>query len=109
VLLTQARGRSTVHETIYEDRLEWLTDLGRMGAQAEIVDAHHAVINGPIRLQGAEVEVGDLRAGASLILGALAAEGRSTIHGMHHVRRGYETLEDKLLELGAAIDRDPRD
>jgi UDP-N-acetylglucosamine 1-carboxyvinyltransferase len=109
VLLTQARGRSTVHETIYEDRLEWLTDLGRMGAQAEIVDAHHAVISGPARLQGAEVEVGDLRAGASLILGALAAEGRSTIHGMHHVRRGYETLEEKLLDLGAAIDRDPRD
>ena len=109
VLLTQARGRSTVHETIYEDRLEWLTDLGRMGAQAEILDAHHAIINGPARLLGAEVEVSDLRAGASLILGALAAEGTSTIHGMHHVRRGYETLEDKLLDLGAAIDQDPQD
>ena len=108
VLLTQAQGRSTVHETIYEDRLEWLTDLGRMGAQAEIVDAHRAVITGPARLQGAEVEVGDLRAGASLILGALAAEGQSIIHGMHHVRRGYETLEDKLLDLGAGIDQDPQ-
>jgi UDP-N-acetylglucosamine 1-carboxyvinyltransferase len=109
VLLTQASGRSTVHETIYEDRLEWLTDLGRMGAEAEIMDAHHAVITGPARLQGAEVEVGDLRAGASLILGALAAVGQSTIHGMHHVRRGYETLEDKLLDLGAGIDQDPAD
>ena len=108
MLLTQAQGRSTVHETIYEDRLEWLTDLGRMGAQAEIVDAHRAVITGPARLQGAEVEVGDLRAGASLILGALAAEGQSIIHGMHHVRRGYETLEDKLLDLGAGIDQDPQ-
>ncbi len=106
VLLTQARGRSTVHETIYEDRLEWLSDLGLMGAQAEITDAHHAVITGPVRLQGAEVEVGDLRAGASLILGALAAEGRSTIHGVHHVRRGYEGIEDKLLELGARIEPD---
>jgi UDP-N-acetylglucosamine 1-carboxyvinyltransferase len=109
VLLTQARGASTVFETIYEDRLEWLTDLGLMGARAEIRDAHHAVIEGPVRLQGAEVEVGDLRAGASLILGALAAEGRSTIHGVHHVRRGYEGIEGKLLDLGAGIEREPRD
>ena len=107
VLLTQARGRSTVHETIYEDRLEWLSDLGLMGAQAEITDAHHAIISGPAHLQGAEVEVSDLRAGASLILGALAAEGRSTIRGVHHVRRGYEGIEDKLLELGARIEPDP--
>ncbi len=107
VLLTQAAGTSTVHETIYEDRLEWLTDLGRMGAQAQISDAHHAVIKGPSRLQGADVEVGDLRAGASLILGALAAEGRSTIHGVHHVRRGYEDIEGKLLDLGARIDQEP--
>ena len=64
VLLSQAVGRSTVHETIYEDRLEWLSDLRRMGAQARIIDAHRAVITGPTPLQGAEVEVGDLRAGA---------------------------------------------
>jgi len=107
VLLTQARGISTVHETIYEDRLEWLTDLGLMGAQAEIRDAHHAVISGPAPLKGAEVEVSDLRAGASLILGALAAEGRSTIHGVHHVRRGYEGIEGKLLDLGAGIEEEP--
>jgi len=107
VLLTQARGPSTVHETIYEDRLEWLSDLGQMGAKAEIQDAHHAVITGPSRLHGSEVEVGDLRAGASLILGALAAEGQSTIRGVHHVRRGYEGIEGKLLDLGARIEQDP--
>ena len=107
VLLTQAVGRSTVHETIYEDRLEWLTDLGLMGARAEIIDDHHAVIDGPTRLQGSEVEVGDLRAGASLILGALAAHGSSTIRGVHHVRRGYEDIEGKLLELGARIEQEP--
>jgi len=106
VLLTQARGTSTVHETIYEDRLEWLSDLGAMGVDAEIRDAHHAVITGPARLQGAEVKVGDLRAGASLILGALAAQGRSTIHGVHHVRRGYEGIERKLLDLGAGIEEE---
>jgi len=107
VLLTQARGRSTVYESIYEDRLEWLTDLGQMGAQAEIQDAHHAIITGPSPLHGSEVEVGDLRAGASLILGALAAEGESTISGVHHVRRGYEGIERKLLDLGARIKPDP--
>jgi UDP-N-acetylglucosamine 1-carboxyvinyltransferase len=107
VLLTQASGRSVVHETIYEDRLEWLTDLGLMGGQAEIQDAHHASITGPTRLHGSEVEVSDLRAGASLILGALAAEGSSTIRGVHHVRRGYEDIEGKLLDLGARIEQAP--
>jgi UDP-N-acetylglucosamine 1-carboxyvinyltransferase len=109
VLLTQARGQSIVHETIYEDRLEWLSDLGLMGAQSVVKDAHHAVITGPTRLHGGEVEVGDLRAGASLILGALAAEGRSTIRGVHHVRRGYEGIESKLLDLGARIEQEPGD
>jgi UDP-N-acetylglucosamine 1-carboxyvinyltransferase len=104
VLLSQASGRSSVYESIYEDRLEWLTDLGLMGARAEIIDAHHAVIDGPAPLHGSEVSVGDLRAGASLILGALAAEGSSTIHGIHHVRRGYQAIERKLLDLGARIE-----
>jgi UDP-N-acetylglucosamine 1-carboxyvinyltransferase len=109
VLLTQARGRSVVHETIYEDRLEWLSDLGQMGAQAEVQDAHHAIVTGPTRLHGGEVEVGDLRAGASLILAALAAEGPSTIRGVHHVRRGYEGIESKLLDLGARIEQEPEE
>ena len=69
--------------------------------------ARHAVISGPARLHGSEVEVSDLRAGASLILGALAAEGLSTIRGVHHVRRGYEGIEGKLLELGAGIEEEP--
>ena len=83
--------------------------LGLMGAQAEIKDAHRAVITGPSQLRGAQVEVSDLRAGASLILGALAAEGRSTISGVHHVRRGYEGIESKLLDLGARIEQEPGD
>ncbi len=105
VLLTQAAGRSTVHETIFEDRLEWLTELGRMGAGIELLDEHHAAITGPARLRGAEVEIGDLRAGASLILAALAADGRTTIHGAHHVHRGYENIERKFLDVGARIER----
>jgi len=107
VLLSQAKGRSMVHETIYEDRLEWLSDLRLMGAQVEVHDAHRAAITGPARLRGGDLEMGDLRAGASLILGALASEGRSTISGVHHVRRGYEDIERKLLDLGARIEREP--
>ena len=104
VLLTQADGRSTVNETIFEDRLEWLTELRRMGADVEIADPHHAIVRGPSRLTAADVEISDLRAGASLILAALAAEGTSTIHGGHHVRRGYENIERKFLDIGARIE-----
>ena len=60
---------------------------------------------GRSRLHGAEVEIGDLRAGASLILAALAADGTTTIHGAHHVHRGYENIEGKFLDLGARIER----
>jgi UDP-N-acetylglucosamine 1-carboxyvinyltransferase len=105
VLLTQAHGRSTVHETIFEDRLEWLSEIGRMGAKVEILDAHHAAITGPARLKGVDVEIGDLRAGASLILAALAATGTTTIRGAHHVHRGYENIERKFLDLGARMER----
>jgi UDP-N-acetylglucosamine 1-carboxyvinyltransferase len=105
VLLTQADGVSHVHETIFEDRLEWLTELNRMGAKAELLDGHHATITGRTPLRGAEVEIGDLRAGASLMLAAVAAEGTTTIHGAHHVHRGYENIDRKFLDLGARIER----
>jgi UDP-N-acetylglucosamine 1-carboxyvinyltransferase len=105
VLLTQATGESHVHETIFEDRLEWLGEVRRMGAEITMLDAHRATIVGPARLVGAEVEIGDLRAGASLILAALAADGTTTIHGAHHVHRGYENIERKFLDIGASIAR----
>jgi UDP-N-acetylglucosamine 1-carboxyvinyltransferase len=105
VLLTQASGISHVHETIFEDRLEFLAELRRMGAEVDILDPHHATIGGPSRLHGAEVEIGDLRAGASMMLAALAADGPSTIHGAHHVHRGYENIGHKFQELGARIER----
>jgi UDP-N-acetylglucosamine 1-carboxyvinyltransferase len=105
VLLTQATGTSHVHETIFEDRLEWLAEVRRMGADVTMLDAHRATIVGPARLKGADVEIGDLRAGASLILAALAATGTTTIHGAHHVHRGYENIERKFLDIGASISR----
>jgi UDP-N-acetylglucosamine 1-carboxyvinyltransferase len=103
VLLTQSAGVSRVHEAIFEDRLEWLSEVRRMGGDVEVIDPHHAAIKGPSRLVGADVEIGDLRAGASLILAALAAKGTTTIRGAHHVHRGYENIERKFLDLGANI------
>ncbi len=105
VLLTQADGTSSVTETIFEDRLEWMSSLRQMGADVTVHGSHEATITGPTTLRGAETEIGDLRAGASLILAALAAHGTSIIHGAHHVQRGYENIERKFLDLGARIER----
>jgi UDP-N-acetylglucosamine 1-carboxyvinyltransferase len=76
-----------------------------MGARIDIRGNHRATIHGRTPLHGTEAEIGDLRAGASLILAALAAEGVSTIHGAHHVKRGYENIERKFADLGARIAR----
>jgi len=105
VLLTQANGDSRVHEAIFEDRLEWTGELGKMGARIELKGPQRAVVHGPSKLKAADVEISDLRAGASLILGALAADGTSSIGGAHHVQRGYENIERKFLDLGARIER----
>lgn len=105
VLLTQAEGTSTIHETIFEDRLDHARELMRMGASIELVDERTARITGPTPLHGAEVVIADLRAGATLILAALVAHGTSVIDGIEHVDRGYEQIEAKLVALGASINR----
>jgi UDP-N-acetylglucosamine 1-carboxyvinyltransferase len=105
VLMTQADGVSTIHETIYEDRLEYVVELNKMGAVIEVTDERHARIAGPAPLHGREVTIADLRAGATLVLAALAAEETSVISGVEHVDRGYERIESKLLALGAQIHR----
>jgi UDP-N-acetylglucosamine 1-carboxyvinyltransferase len=105
VLLTQAAGSSTIHETIFEDRLDHLRELQRMGADVEVLDERRARITGPTPLHGAEVGIADLRAGATLILAALTASGTSVISGIEHVDRGYEQIEAKLVALGAQINR----
>ena len=90
---------------MFEDRIEWLAELRKLGASIDIEDAHNAAIHGPAPLHGAEATIGDLRAGASLILAALAADGTSLIHGAHHVERGYENIDRKFQQLGASIVR----
>ena len=105
VLMTQADGHSAIHETIYEDRLEYTRELCRMGAVIEVLDERRARVSGPTALRGAEVTIADLRAGATLVLAALAADGTSIIGGVEHVDRGYEQIESKLVALGAQINR----
>jgi UDP-N-acetylglucosamine 1-carboxyvinyltransferase len=105
VLMTQADGVSTIHETIYEDRLDYVMELVKMGAVIEVLDERHARIGGPTPLHGREVEISDLRAGATLVLAALAAAETSVISGVQHVDRGYEAIESKLVALGAQITR----
>jgi UDP-N-acetylglucosamine 1-carboxyvinyltransferase len=105
VLMTQADGTSSIHETIFEDRLDHTRQLVKMGAQIELLDERRARITGPCTLRGAEVAIADLRAGATLILAALIAEGTSVISGIEHVDRGYEQIEAKLVAIGAQINR----
>jgi UDP-N-acetylglucosamine 1-carboxyvinyltransferase len=103
--MTQAQGVSSVHETIFEDRLDHTRELTKMGAQIELLDERRARITGPCTLRGAEVGIADLRAGATLILAALIAKGTSVISGIEHVDRGYEQIEAKLVAIGAQINR----
>jgi UDP-N-acetylglucosamine 1-carboxyvinyltransferase len=105
VLMTQADGDSRIHETIYEDRLDYTVELVKMGAVIEVLDERHACIAGPTPLHGREVSIADLRAGATVVLAALAAEETSVISGVEHVDRGYEQIEAKLVALGAQIHR----
>lgn len=105
ILLTQATGESTIHETIYEDRLEYTAELVKMGAAIEVVDERNARVAGPTPLEGRTVQIADLRAGATLVLAALVATGTSIVGGVEHVDRGYERFEAKLVGLGARIQR----
>ncbi len=119
VALTQAEGTSTVHETVYENRLGFTQALNKMGANIVV---HHegfasperrvprraleqaAVITGPTPLHGADVVVPDLRGGYSYVIAALTAEGTSTVRGVDIIRRGYEKFFEKLTALGADFD-----
>ncbi len=101
-LLTLAEGTSRVRETVFPARWGHVDGLRAMGAQIRVED-DTAVIEGVERLRGAEVEATDLRAGAALVLAALAAHGESKVHGEEHVARGYENLLGKLHALGAQV------
>lgn len=126
VLMTQAQGTSTIHETVFEKRFQYLPFLEKMGARFTLFnpkmahpgkfynfnlkddrsDNFHAVkILGPVELHGTNLEVTDVRAGATITLAALAAHGKSQISSIDHIDRGYENLDGRLRALGAKITR----
>ncbi|MBI4022947.1 UDP-N-acetylglucosamine 1-carboxyvinyltransferase [Candidatus Berkelbacteria bacterium] len=120
VVLVTATGDSTIHETVFEDRFGYVRDFRHMGAMIEVTSgcspvpcrfdgkghAHVATIHGPSQLHGTELELLDIRAGMAHLIAALAAQGTSVLHGIHHLDRGYGTgLQEKLTRLGASITR----
>lgn len=126
ILMTQAQGKSVIHETVYEDRFGYVRELKKIGAKIEFYNPKvtnprkfynfnwkdrkannfHAIkIYGPCVLHNGVMEVMDLRAGATLVLGALIARGKSVIYGIEHIDRGYEKIEERLKNLGANIKR----
>ena len=102
-LLTQAKGKSMVTEKIYENRFMNIPYLNKMGANIHI-DGKQATILGPTKLKGTEVEATDLRAGASLLIAGLIANGETTITEINHLLRGYEEIGEKLTNIGAKIE-----
>lgn len=105
VLATQANGTSLIQDPLYEGRMNHISELIKMGANAVIADPHRVIITGPTPLYGREIKSFDLRAGASLIIAALIAEGQTVIRDAEVVDRGYEKLEGRLQALGANIKR----
>jgi UDP-N-acetylglucosamine 1-carboxyvinyltransferase len=105
VLLTQAEGKSLIHEPLYENRFQYLHELRKMGADIEITDPHRAIIFGKTQLIGNKINSTDIRSGAALVLAALAAKGESVIEGIEQIDRGYENFDGKLRKLGAKIER----
>ena len=120
VVLTQAKGISVVHETVYEERFGYTNVLSDMGANVTRFSnclgeiscrfkgqnyKHSAVITGSTPLHASEVVVPDIRAGLAFVIGALVAQGASSLSGIEHLDRGYERLEEKLRAIGAQIER----
>jgi len=105
VLATQAEGETLIHDSLYESRFNYIGELQKMGAKAKILDPHRVLISGPAKLKGKTITSFDLRAGATLIIAALIAEGKTTIKEIYQVDRGYEKIEERLAKLGAEIKR----
>lgn len=104
VTLGLCRGTSIVTESIFENRFKYVDELTRMGANIK-VEGNTAIIDGVERYTGASVSAPDLRAGAALVIAALAAEGFSTVEEVQYIERGYEDFPQKLQALGAQIEK----
>ncbi len=103
-LMTQAKGRAVIEETVFENRFMHASELQRMGARISI-DGRIAAVTGATPLTGAPILASDLRASASLVLAGLVADGETIIDRVYHIDRGYEKIEAKLRAVGADIER----
>ncbi len=104
-LATQADGMVLIHEKMFENRLFFVDKLVSMGARVLLCDPHRAVVAGPSRLHGERMESPDIRAGMSMLIAALCAEGTSEIGNIRQIDRGYERIDERLRSLGARIER----
>ena len=103
-LMSVAQGTSVITEKIYENRLQHVAELQRMGASIR-VEGSTAVVEGVPQLSGAPVTGSDLRASAAMVLAGLAAKGVTRVSGLPHLDRGYDNIEKKLSSVGALIER----
>jgi UDP-N-acetylglucosamine 1-carboxyvinyltransferase len=105
-VLTQAHGNSSVYETMFDNRLEYVQELARMGARIDVSGSGRmAMVHGPTPLVGTEVRALDIRSGAAMILAGLAAEGITRIQNVLYIDRGYQSIEGKLQQLGVDVSR----
>ena len=105
VLATQSQGVSMIQEWMYEGRLGYVNELNKMGANAMILDPHRAIIVGPTALRGAELKSLDIRAGMTMLIAGLVAEGETTILDAQIIDRGFEKIDERLRKVGAEIER----
>ncbi len=105
VLATQAAGETLVHDSLFEGRFNYVSELEKMGAQATVLNPHQVVVQGKTPLHGTVIKSYDLRAGAALIIAALVAHGTTIIEDIYQVDRGYERIEERLQNIGAKIRR----
>jgi len=105
VILTQAEGKSVIHDPLFENRFQHLHELRKMGADIEITDPHRALIFGKKDLVGNKINASDIRSGAALIIAGLIAKRENQIENISQIERGYEKIEEKLKKLGARIEK----
>ena len=103
VVATQVKGTVLIHEKMFESRMFFVDKLIGMGARIVLCDPHRAVVSGPARLTGSELQSPDVRAGMAMVIAAMCAEGKSTINNVYQIERGYENLVTKLSSLGGKI------
>lgn len=105
VAATQCTGMVLIHEKMFESRLFFVDKLVSMGARIVLCDPHRALVSGPSRLRGGNVDSPDIRAGMAMLVAALCAEGESTINNVSQIERGYERIDERLRALGAQVER----